>query len=122
MIILCAAKEKDPRSQHSDRAVSLYGDPRALRISVDTKKKELAIKNAGLEAGGRRSTCMIFCTPWAVRPMASLMCSNEGAVYLGLSADTPEFAVEAISRWWQDHGHLAYPQATRLLIFGCGRQ
>lgn len=45
---------------------------------------------------------------------------HEGAVDVGLSADTPEFAVEAISRWWQAHGRSAYPQATRLLILADG--
>ena len=33
---------------------------------------------------------------------------HEGVVYVGLSADTPEFAVEAISRWWSDPGQAVY--------------
>ena len=45
---------------------------------------------------------------------------NEGAVYVGVSADTPEFAVAAILRWWHDHGYPAYPHATRLLILADG--
>jgi len=41
---------------------------------------------------------------------------NEGAVYVGQSADTPEFAVAAITRWWQEHGRFKYPTATEILI------
>ena len=41
---------------------------------------------------------------------------NEGAVYVGTSADTPEFAVTAMARWWETRGRLAYPAATPLLI------
>jgi Rhodopirellula transposase DDE domain len=37
-------------------------------------------------------------------------------VYVGMSADTPEFAVEAISRWWADHGRALYGETASLLI------
>src|SRR5260370_32292552 len=39
-----------------------------------------------------------------------------GSVYVGISADTPEFAVAAIARWWEEEGQLDYPQANQLLI------
>jgi Rhodopirellula transposase DDE domain len=41
---------------------------------------------------------------------------NCGSVYVGISADTPEFAVAAIARWWEEEGQLNYPQANQLLI------
>ena len=41
---------------------------------------------------------------------------HAGAVYVGASADTPEFAVMAIAHWWEDIGGSAYPQARQLLI------
>ena len=64
------------------------------------------------------STCMIFCpTPLAVEPYGIFdVQRNAGAIYVGTSADTPEFAVEAIARWWHEHGQAGYPAATRLLI------
>ena len=40
---------------------------------------------------------------------------HEGVVYVGLSADTPEFAVEAISRWWSDPGQAVYGGRAELL-------
>jgi hypothetical protein len=41
---------------------------------------------------------------------------NEGFVNLGISKDTPEFAVESISRWWLTIGKNTYPKATKLYI------
>jgi hypothetical protein len=41
---------------------------------------------------------------------------NEGAVYGGMAADPPDFAVDVLSRWGHDQGRLASPQATRLLL------
>lgn len=92
-------------------------------ISVDTKKKELLghFKNAGTawcqepekvnthdfpqDAVGRA-------VPYGIFDIQR----NRGAVYVGLSADTPQFAVEAIATWWQTEGCAAYPTAERLQI------
>lgn len=41
---------------------------------------------------------------------------NEGHVYVGVSNNTPEFAVCSIARWWQDEGHRSYPGARELLV------
>lgn len=41
---------------------------------------------------------------------------NEGHVYVGVSNNTPGFAVHSITRWWQDEGHRSYPNASSLLI------
>ena len=126
------AKEKEARAQHPDRdtqfrdiapqkqAFLASGDP---IISVDTKKKELIgnFKNAGrtwrqeadiVNVHDFLSDALGRGTPYGILDVQR----NEGVVYVGTSADTPEFAVEAIARWWQDHGHTAYPGATRLLI------
>lgn len=126
------AKEKDAGSQHPDRdtqfryleaqkeAFAAAGSP---IVSVDTKKKELIgnCKNAGqawcqqpeevnvhdflTDARGRA-------VPYGLYDLRR----HEGAVYVGASADTPEFAVTALARWWEDRGRLVYPQATHLLI------
>ncbi len=42
--------------------------------------------------------------------------ANAGWVNVGTDADTGQFAVESIRRWWQQIGQAAYPDATRLLI------
>jgi hypothetical protein len=41
---------------------------------------------------------------------------NRGTVYVGSSADTPEFAVAALARWWEEEGRVAYPAAKQMLI------
>lgn len=41
---------------------------------------------------------------------------NEGHVYVGVSNNTPSFAVHSIARWWQDEGSRSYPKASSLLI------
>jgi Rhodopirellula transposase DDE domain len=93
-------------------------------ISVDTKKKELIgdFKNAGAawcqepevvnthdfphDALGRA-------VPYGIYDLQH----NRGSVYVGTSADTPQFAVAAIARWWETEGRATYPHADRLQIF-----
>ena len=48
------------------------------------------------------------------------MTKNAGYVFVGTSADTPEFAVDALVRWWKDYGCVAYPGAAQLLILADG--
>jgi hypothetical protein len=92
-------------------------------ISVDTKKKELIgnFKNAGqvwcqqpeeVNVHDFPSEAVIRAVPYGIYDVSR----NRGSVYVGLSADTPEFAVAAIARWWEEEGRLAYPQADQLLI------
>ena len=46
---------------------------------------------------------------------------NSGWVSVGISADTSEFAVETIRRWWDSMGEERYPEASELLITAdCG--
>ena len=42
--------------------------------------------------------------------------NNEGWVSVGDTADTAEFAVASISRWWNELGKDRFPNATRLII------
>lgn len=92
-------------------------------ISVDTKKKELIgnFKNAG-RAWGREAEAvnvhdfpqdaLMRAVPYGIYDVSS----NRGSVYVGTSADTPEFAVTALVRWWEDEGQHRFPNARELLI------
>jgi len=92
-------------------------------VSVDTKKKELLgdFKNAG-RAWGREATAVNVhdfpqdalgrAVPYGIYDVTR----NRGTVYVGESSDTPEFAVEAIARWWEGEGRAAYPAAPHLLL------
>src|SRR5664279_5790433 len=46
----------------------------------------------------------------------SHVANNEGWVNVGDTADTSEFAVESIRRWWNQMGRDRFPDADRLLI------
>ena len=45
-----------------------------------------------------------------------LVQQDRGYVYVGVSADTPQFAVDAIRAWWKTYGRRRFPQAPKLLI------
>jgi hypothetical protein len=94
-------------------------------ISVDTKKKELIgdYANGGAEwsPAGQPERVQVHdfvdpeagkAIPYGIYDLAN----NEGWVSVGDTADTAEFAVESIRRWWHQMGRARFPQATRLLI------
>jgi hypothetical protein len=92
-------------------------------ISVDAKKKELIgnFKNAGrtwcreaeeVNAYDFRTDASGRATPYGIY----LVHQDRGYVYVGVSADTPQFAVDAIAAWWQTHGRRFFPNAPKLLI------
>ncbi len=102
-------------------------------ISVDTKKKELIgdYANGGrewAEAGTpERAQVHDFPDPALGEHAKAIpygiydIGNNEGWVSVGDTADTAEFAVESIRRWWNTMGHARFPNATRLLITAdCG--
>jgi Rhodopirellula transposase DDE domain len=45
---------------------------------------------------------------------------NTGYVVVGLSHNTPEFAVSSIVRWWNGEGIVTYPESHQLLILADG--
>ncbi len=92
-------------------------------ISVDTKKKELVgpFKNPGrrwcqtadaVNAHDFEQDALGKAVPYGVYDLTN----NRGYVYVGQSADTPQFAVEQIAAWWQTFGCHDFPAAKRLLI------
>jgi hypothetical protein len=92
-------------------------------ISVDTKKKELIgnFKNAGQAWGQEAEAVNVHdflndaagrAVPYGIYDLTH----NRGTVYVGSSADTAQFAVDAIAGWWESTGRLAFPQADQLLI------
>ena len=97
-------------------------------ISVDTKQKELIgdFANGGSEwaPGGSPERVLVHdfkdpqlgeyakAIPYGVYDVAN----NEGWVNVGDTADTAEFAVESIRRWWHQMGRERFANATSLLI------
>ena len=101
------------------------GDP---VISVDTKKKELIgnYRNGGREWQPAGEPVRVNVHDFADRALGEHakaipygiydVANDEGWVSVGDVADTAEFAVEAIRRWWMSLGTARFPHATRLLI------
>jgi hypothetical protein len=97
-------------------------------ISVDTKKKELIgrFANGGNEWAPSGSPERVNVHDFADRELGEYskaipygvydLANNEGWVNVGDTADTSEFAVESIRRWWHQMGRERFADATSLLI------
>ena len=115
--------DRDQQFQYIRRqrqAFELLGWP---VISVDTKKKELIgpFGNKG-QVWCEQATDVYMhdfpgdatgkAVPYGIYDVQH----NDGHVFVGQSADTPEFAVDAIVAWWQHTGRQRFPDAPELLI------
>ena len=138
---LQAPAKQNEGAQHPDRDAQFAylnglasqrlaaGDP---VISVDTKKKELIgpYANGGAEWQPAAEPQRVSGHDFADRALGEFakaipygvydVADNAGWVNVGDSADTAEFAVESIRRWWNTLGRDRFPQATRLLITADG--
>ena len=112
----------------NDVAGGFIGDGQPA-ISVDTKKKELlgdfANRGAEWQPAGQPVRVRVHdfvdkelgkAVPYGIYDLVN----NEGWVNVGDNADTGEFAVNSIRRWWQQMGSTRFPTATRLLITADG--
>ncbi len=96
-------------------------------VSIDTKKKEMIgnFKNPGrawskaptlVNDHDFRSNALALAVPYGVYDVLA----NRGALYVGTSHDTAEFAADNLERWWRDEGEARYPDATELLVLADG--
>jgi hypothetical protein len=92
-------------------------------ISVDTKKKELIgnFKNAGASWSRQAQAVNVHdflqdavgrAVPYGIYDVIH----HRGAGYIGLSADTAQFAVDVIAHWWPTLGQPSYGPVDHLLI------
>jgi hypothetical protein len=96
-------------------------------ISIDTKKKELignfkkpgrtwCRKSPEVEEYDFPSLAVCRAVPFGVYDVGR----NVGYVTVGVSNDTSEFAITAISKWWRKEGCAAYPSGNQVLILADG--
>ena len=93
-------------------------------ISVDCQKKEYIGRFRNRGAEWKREAGKVFdhdFPSWASGKAAPYgiydLKAHAGWVDLGLSSDTPAFAVDCIEAWWvAEGGRTRYPGATRLLV------
>lgn len=108
----------------SKRIVALQRNKQPT-ISVDTKKKEVLgnLKNAGKTYRRQKDPIKVETHDFPKKELGKAVPygvydigRNEAGVTIGISSDTAEFAVSAISRWWKRLGSKSYPTAKRVLI------
>ncbi len=116
--------DRDGQFRYINTLVSSFQAAGAPVISVDTKKKELVgnYKNGGKEWQPKGEPVRVDvhdfkgelgrAVPYGVYDLTA----NVGWVNVGTDADTGQFAVESIRRWWHTIGKAAYPAASKLLI------
>ena len=96
-------------------------------ISIDTKKKELvgSFKNAGVtwdsQARTRQGSRFPFRGTGYGHSLRDYdLRANRGCIFVGTSRDTPEFAVDAVEKWWRTEGKQRYQRAEHLAILADG--
>ena len=94
-------------------------------ISVDTKKKENVgnFKNAGSEYCPTKNPRKVLDHDFPLPELGKVspygvyvLNNNTGFVNLGISHDTPEFAGESVTQWWNCVGQNTFPNAKKLYI------
>jgi transposase len=94
-------------------------------ISIDAKKKESIgnFKNNGRTYRKEKNPLKVQDHDFPIKELGKVtpfgiydISKNEGFVNLGISKDTPEFAVESVCRWWLTLGKNTYPEVSKLYI------
>jgi hypothetical protein len=115
--------DRDRQFRYLQEEMERFRDQGLPIISVDTKKKELIgdFKNPGSKWGlapeqvnchDFREDALYRAVPYGIYDLLA----NRGHVCVGLSADTPAFAVASIRAWWARLGCKRYGSLTELLI------
>ncbi len=122
--------DRDAQFEHINRRVQDHIQAGNPAISVDTKKKENVgnFKNGGREYHAKNSPDKVGVHDFMDKVLGKVspygiydMARNTGWVNVGVTADTAEFAVASIRRWWFDEGSKEYIRAGGLLITAdCG--
>lgn len=122
-IARCSHEHRDKQFRYIKRLRCAFARDDRPIVSVDTKKKELVglFKNPGaawckqpikVNDHDFRSEGKGMAVPYGVLDLRA----NRGHVSVGVSHDTPEFAVRALATWWSRAGRMRYPNADHLLI------
>ena len=117
--------DRNAQFEHINAEVKAFQAAGQPVISVDTKKKELVgdFKNGGRELRPKGQPEPVRVHDFAIPGLGKAVpygiydvSANAGFVNVGISADTGEFSVASIRRWWCEIGAPRYPSAKQLLI------
>ena len=121
--------DRDAQFHHINEGVAAALAAGRPVISVDTKKKELVgdFRNNGREWRPRGSPESVRVHDFVIPELGRAVpygvydiAANAGWVSVGMSADTAEFAVGTIRRWWHEIGRIRYPGTKCLTITADG--
>lgn len=126
-VSLGSGPDRNQQFEHISDQRTSFGDRELPVVSIDSKKKEKVgnFKNDG--RAWKRTPELVLdhdfpshatgkATPYGVYDVQA----NRGAVFVGTSGDTPDFAVDNLVRWWVAEGADRYPDATELLVLADG--
>ena len=121
--------DRDAQFRNIDATAAAYISTDIPVISIDCKKKENIgeFKNDGKTYQEKGKPVLVLdhdfplpekgkAAPYGIYDIAK----NQGFVNVGISADTAQFAVESIRRWWNEMGKASYPNASLLYITADG--
>lgn len=117
--------DRDGQFRHINATAIEFQEHEQPVISVDTKKKELVgnYSNNGVEWHPTKEPTKVNghdfpdpTVPKAIPYGVYDTANDEGWVSVGDVADTSEFAVESIRRWWNTLGKARFSNATKLMI------
>jgi hypothetical protein len=122
-----SGSDRDEQFKYISEQRTSFGNRDLPIVSIDSKKKELVgnFKNQGTAWKRKpelvrdhdfRSDAEGMATPYGIYDVRA----NRGAVFVGTSFDTPDFAAENLARWWEAEGRKRYPGATELLVLADG--
>ena len=119
--------DRDAQFTFIEGLVAAFREEGLPILSAGTKKKELVgnFKNAGVTWRQEADEVNAHDFPSEARYRAAPyglydVLANKGHVIVGTSADTPQFAAEAVARWWSRIGCHRYRGAGELLILADG--
>lgn len=118
-----AHADRDQQFRYLETLIEQFRREGLPILSVDTKKKELVghFDNPGarwsrhaeeVNAHDFLSDALCRAAPYGLYDVLA----NQGHVVVGSSSDTPQFAAEAVARWWARIGCHRYRDAGELLI------
>jgi transposase len=117
--------DRNAQFEHINARVREFQKRGAPVISVDAKKKELIgdFKNAGREWHPKGQPPLVRVYDFVDKELGKALPygvydvgANEGWVSVGVTHDTPAFALATIRMWWLEMGVARYPKAKELLI------
>lgn len=115
--------DRDRQFQYIQRVTKLFLEAGHPVISVDSKKKELIgnFKNPGrtwcrqpdeVNVHDFRQDALGRAVPYGIYDLKH----NLGYMAVGVSADTPEFAVDGVVWWWKLQDRACFPDESKVLI------